>query len=117
MRSKAIEILKQIPMKYSFIIAGFLLFTSIACSKDNNNSDCNCSVAGQACAIIVKVAANCDNFGIEINGQQYAAQNIPTQYQVVGTKVCVAYTLYTDLRLCACCGGTWADISTMSKSN
>jgi hypothetical protein len=104
-------------MKYSFIISVFLLFTVLSCSKDKNNSECNCSVAGQECATVVKVAANCDNWGIEISGKQYSATNVPSQFQVVGTKVCVAYTLYTDFRLCACCGGTWADISSMSKSN
>lgn len=103
-------------MRSSFITAALLLFSIVSCKKDNNSSSCNCA-ASQECATIVKVAANCDNFGIEINGKQFAAQSIPSQYQVVGTKVCVAYTLYTDFRLCACCGGTWADITSISKSN
>lgn len=104
-------------MKYSFIIIVFLLFAIVSCSKDKDSDSCDCTAANQACATIVKVAANCDNFGIEVNGQQYPATNIPVQFQTIGTKVCVQYTLYTDMRLCPCCGGTWADVITMSKSN
>ncbi|GEM_PF-2222137 len=106
-------------MKNSFIIAAFLLVSVVSCSKDKNNSNtaCSCSSSNQLCATIVKVAANCDNFGIEVKGVQFAASDIPAQFQVVGTKVCVAYTDYEDLRLCPCCGGTWADIISMSLAN
>lgn len=106
-------------MKYSFIIAAFLLITVVSCSKnkDNNNADCSCNAVNQGCATIVQVAANCNTYGIEVKGVQYASSNIPTQFQVVGRKVCVEYTTYLDMRLCpSCCGGTWADIISMSAN-
>jgi len=106
-------------MKQLLGIAVFVLLTTISCSKTTNNTvtnGCNCSGENQ-CATIVKVAAHCNNYGIEVNGQQYPSSNIPAQFQVEGIKVCVQYNLFDDQRLCACCGGTWADIINMSSSS
>jgi len=102
-------------MKSLVTIVSILLFTTFSCSKKNNS--CNCSATNQVCATIVQVAGNCNNFGIKVNGQEYPSQNIPSQFQNVGLNVCVEYILFQDLRLCACCGGTWADIKSMTKTN
>jgi hypothetical protein len=96
-------------MRLLYFLIAFLLYSQVACHKYNN---CNCP-ATEVCATIVKIPANCDNFGIETGGQSYPALNIPSAYQQVGKKVCVSFELYQDTRLCVCCGGTWADIKSI----
>jgi len=106
-------------MKHFIIMTSFLLLLSASCSKDSgsSNGNCNCSGAGVSCATIVQVASRCDNFGIRINGQEYPSGNIPDEFKVVGKKVCIMYSLYEDTRLCPCCGGTWADITSITSSD
>ena len=98
-------------MKPGFFLTIFLFFSAFSCRKSN---DCHCPVLNK-CATIVQVASHCNSFGIKVNGMEYPSANIPVQFQVVGMKVCVNYNLYEDLRLCVCCGGTWADIKNMSS--
>jgi hypothetical protein len=88
-------------MKFLFI----LLFTilTMACKKNN---DCSTTT-------ITNSAPGCGGWGIIVKGIKYPSTNIPAEFQQDGIKVCAKYELYEDMRLCACCGGTWANIESM----
>jgi hypothetical protein len=80
------------------------MFQTIACKK--NKQDCNM-------VTITNSAPGCGGWGIEVNGTKYPSSNIPPEFQQNGLTACAKYELYEDLRLCPCCGGTWANIITI----
>ena len=90
-------------MKSVFI---FLLSILLLCSCKKNN--CKTTT-------ITNSAPGCNGWGIIVNGTKYPSSNIPTQFQHDGIQVCAEYELYDDLRLCSCCGGTWANIKSMTE--
>jgi hypothetical protein len=101
-------------MKYFYIILACLALENTACRKSN---DCDCSGTAE-CAIITQVQSACNSFGIKLsNGEEYPSATIPDEFKVNGLRVCVQYTLYDDMRLCACCGGKWATIQKISKAD
>jgi hypothetical protein len=77
-----------------------LAFTGFSCRKKNNCNLVTITQSGTPCSI----------WGIKVNGNLYPSGNIPVSYQQEGRVACATYTLYEDLRLCICCGGTWANI-------
>lgn len=91
-------------MKYTLII--LLLMISLVDCKKNQSA---CSVV-----TITNSAPGCGGWGIVVNGVKYPSGNIPPQYLQPGIFVCANYELYDDMRMCACCGGKWANIKTMS---
>jgi hypothetical protein len=91
-------------MKYLSVIFFLFVFVNIGCKK----SDDNCSVV-----TITNSAPGCGGWGIVVNGIKYPSANIPSTFQKAGIFVCTEYELYQDIRMCACCGGTWANIKTM----
>ena len=91
-------------MKYLFIALICLALGNNACKKNKEN----CSTV-----TITNTAPGCGGWGIVVNGTKYPSGNIPAQFQQDGLSVCANYKLYEDMRLCACCGGTWADIKSM----
>jgi hypothetical protein len=91
-------------MKYFFIVLTCLALENIACQKNKEN----CSMV-----TITNSAPGCGGWGIVVNGTKYPSGNIPTEFQQDGLSVCANYQLYQDMRLCFCCGGTWADIKSM----
>ena len=93
-------------MKYLFILLVIPVLQAIGCTKNNN--DCNTTT-------ITNSAPGCGGWGIVVNGTKYPSANIPLQFQQDGIKVCAEYELYEDMRLCACCGGTWANIKLMKE--
>jgi len=52
----------------------------------------------------------CALWGIKVDSETYPADSIPLGFRREGEVVCVDYQLYQDMRVCACCGGTWAKI-------
>ena len=99
-------------MKYiSFILITVILQLS-SCVKNSTdtNNDENCTLV-----IITNSAPGCGGWGIIVNGTKYPSENIPTQFQQDGLGVCAEYELYQDMRFCACCGGTWANIKFMKN--
>ncbi len=92
-------------MKYVIILVLYIITGNISCSKKNS-----CTWV-----TITKSTAPCTLWGIKVNDQVYPSGNIPATYQQEGLVVCAEYTLYQDMRLCACCGGTWANISAIDK--
>jgi hypothetical protein len=93
-------------MKYLLI---FLLSLGLiaSCSKGNkDNDDC-------VAVTITQSGTPCGAWGIKVASDVYPSNNIPSQYQQEGVAVCVVYELYQDPRVCACCGGTWADIKSI----
>ena len=94
-------------MKYIFIILIAFALQSVACNKSNNG---NCTVV-----TITNSAPGCGGWGIIVNTIKYPSGNIPAAFQQDGLAVCAEYELYEDMRACACCGGTWANIKSMKN--
>jgi hypothetical protein len=97
-------------MKYLFIFLLCLSLGDSACrkSKNTDNNDCTAVTITQSGTV-------CGNWGIKANGITYPSNNIPSQFQQEGITVCASYDLYEDMRACACCGGTWANIKSMKN--
>lgn len=84
------------------LFVALLLIILVSCRKNK----CN----------IVTVTQNgipCSFWGIKAGDQTYPADSIPDNFKQEGALVCVDYELFTDTRLCACCGGTWARIKSI----
>jgi len=95
-------------MKYFQIIFLSFVILIASCSKKSSKASDNC-VAVE----VTQSGTPCGSWGIKINGNVYPSNNIPAQFQQEGATVCAVYELYQDMRVCACCGGTWADIKSM----
>jgi hypothetical protein len=80
-----------------------------ACTK-NHDKTRDCTVV-----TITSSAPGCEGWGIVINGTKYPSGNIPSEFQKDGMIGCANYELYEDLRMCACCGGTWANIKSLKR--
>lgn len=94
--------------KYWFLPLTLLLFfTGISCKKSESCTQVR----------ITSSAPGCDGWGILVNGVKYPSANIPTAFQQDNLLVCVTYSLYDDLRMCACCGGKWANIKSIVASH
>ena len=94
-------------MKTFSIVLVVILTALISCHKKTENSDC-------VAVTVTQSGAACSGWGIKVNNITYSSANIPSGFQQEGLRVCANYTLYEDMRLCACCGGTWATINSMS---
>ena len=90
-------------MKNLIIISLFIMLLFSYCSK---NPPCTK-------VTITRHGTICSTWGIQVNGQVYPSNDIPSSYQQEGLEVCVKYELYEDMRLCPCCGGTWAKINSI----
>jgi len=94
-------------MKYLLLM--FACFAmNLACTKAEKRRDCTA-------VTITNSAPGCGGWGIVVKGTKYPSGNIPQEFQQDGLTVCANYELYADMRMCACCGGTWADIKSMRK--
>lgn len=91
-------------MRYLFIIFCFFFLGITACNKKDQ---CNT-------VTITQIGTPCSAWGIKVNSQIYPSNTIPANFQKEGLEVCAGYTLFEDMRMCACCGGTWADITFIS---
>jgi hypothetical protein len=96
--------LKMPHMKKIFFYILLLSLSFTSCNKKNS-----CTVT----ATITQSGLPCSQWGIKI-GQTYPSLNIPTEFQHEGLMVCIDYNLYEDMRACVCCGGTWANIKSIS---
>jgi hypothetical protein len=96
-------------MKYAFMILVCLAIQYTACTK-NHDKTRDCTLV-----TITSSAPGCGGWGIVIDGTKYPSRNIPSEFQQDGMIVCVNYELYEDLRMCACCGGTWANIKSIKR--
>lgn len=88
------------------MLTAILLFASLcftSCKKKNT-----CKIT----ATITKTGTPCSQWGIQA-GKTYPSGNIPDEFKQEGLQVCVEYDLYEDMRMCACCGGTWANIKSI----
>jgi hypothetical protein len=56
--------------------------------------------------VVTLTAPSCSHVGVIINDIKYPTDDLPPQYAVEGKIICIEYSFYEDLRLCACCGGT-----------
>jgi len=87
-------------MRYLFVL---LVLIGIAITSCRKKEDCSIT------ATITQSGLSCSNWGIQV-GNTYPSANIPDEFKQEGLQVCVSYELYEDMRACACCGGTWANI-------
>lgn len=74
----------------------------IACQR----SKCNI-------ATITQGGTPCSVWGVKLGTQTYPVDSIPDNFKREGVLVCINYELYSDTRMCACCGGTWARIKSI----
>ncbi|MBL7745210.1 MAG: hypothetical protein JNN00_17170 [Chitinophagaceae bacterium] len=91
-------------MKYIFCVLALILVIIAGCNK---SSSCNA-------VTITQQGTPCGQWAIKKNGNVYPADSIPAIFKEEGIVVCARYELYEDLRMCACCGGTWARVLSMT---
>ncbi|MGB3008312.1 MAG: hypothetical protein WBC06_17485 [Chitinophagaceae bacterium] len=91
-------------MRYLLIIFSSFLFAITSCNKKEQCNTVTITQSGTPCSL----------WGIKVNNQVYPSNTIPIDFQKEGLVVCAGYTLFEDLRMCACCRGTWADITFIS---
>jgi hypothetical protein len=104
--------LKMNTMKTLFYASVFTFFaiSGFTCSKSEIDNTCEK-------VIVTQNGTVCNVWGIRVDEKTvYPSNTIPEQFKQEGLVVCADYKLYEDLRSCACCGGTWADIITMGDS-
>jgi hypothetical protein len=80
----------------------------VSCQKKGDKNNCKG-------VYVVQHGTPCSLWGITIDGNFYPSANIPDEFKVDSMHVCASYELYDDMRLCVCCGGTWANIKSMEK--
>ena len=95
-------------MRTALFILSLIVIQTIGCSKTKQEDNCTA-------VIITNSGFPCNEWGIEVNGVKYPSANIPAEFQQNGITVCAVYQLYEDMRACACCGGTWANIKSMKR--
>jgi hypothetical protein len=95
-------------MKCLIIAVIWVAVHCVACAKNDQPRDCSA-------VTITNSAPGCGGWGIVVNGTKYPSGNIPQEFQQDGLIVCASYALYEDMRMCVCCGGTWANIKSMRK--
>ncbi|MEQ1678338.1 MAG: hypothetical protein ABL876_16690 [Chitinophagaceae bacterium] len=93
-------------MKPLITVLFCIIIATSACNKTKSNKDCTL-------VTITNAAPGCPGWGITVNGRSYPSRNIPAAFQQNNLVVCASYQLFEDMTLCACCGGTWADIRTI----
>ena len=91
-------------MKNLFIILACFVITIVACDKEDECFE----------ATITQKGTPCPSWSINAGTTTYISDNIPDQFKQEGLEVCVKYELYEDMRMCVCCGGTRANIISMS---
>lgn len=84
----------------SLIFSLFFILIFSGCQKSHGCTD----------VTVTLTAPSCKHIGVIINSKIYPTDDLPDAYAVEGKHICIEYTLYEDLRLCACCGGTVAHI-------
>ena len=95
-------------MRYLYIFLLAIVIGNGACKK-NETASGNCQKA-----VVTQSGTLCNGWAIRtMSGTTYLSTNIPDQFKQEGLDVCTEYELYEDLRLCSCCGGTWANIRSM----
>jgi hypothetical protein len=103
-----LSLIKIAVMKYLFMVVALLALNNSACRKKSNDAAGDC-----AALTITQQSAPSSLWGIKLGDNFYPSNNIPDEFKREGATVYGCYLLYSDLRACACCGGTWADIKSM----
>jgi hypothetical protein len=86
-----------------------LILVLLAGCKHDRDETCSGAVT------ITGSAPGCGGWGIVVDGVKYPSGNIPDSFKQDGLPVCAQYDIYVDMRYCACCGGNWANIITMTR--
>ena len=97
-------------MRIYFRFASFLLLIGLAACQKVTTSPCG---EGYKSATVMRGRNGCDQNGflLQLDGSTtLAPDSLPAAFQQPGLKVCLTYSTYEDLRMCACCGGTRVSI-------
>jgi hypothetical protein len=92
-----------------------ILISSWTCSKDDSIAPIKKESTNCTTVTVTQQGLGCNLWGILLNGKVYPAMNLPDQYKKEGNTICVVYEIFEDMRDCACCGGTWANILSIDK--
>lgn len=91
-------------MKYYFLSLFLFLLVNTGCKKK-----------GCKTATVLKTAGPCATWAIKVKSAIYPVDSIPDHFKQDGASFCVDYSLYEDMKLCPCCGGTRAVIISISE--
>jgi hypothetical protein len=97
------------------IILSVMLLAGLTACRKTTPTPC---AAGLASATVVHGRNLCDQNGYVIRldgGATYPPDALPADFQQDGLKVCLSYSVYEDLRLCACCGGPRMQIQQIQR--
>ena len=85
-----------------------VLLVGLTCCQKKEPAPQTCGGGLQPATVVRGLNACGQNgFVLRLNdGATYPPDALPGDFQQEGLEVCLAYTTYEDLRLCACCGGT-----------
>jgi hypothetical protein len=84
------------------LFAILLSLVLISCNKNK------CNIA-----TVTQTGTPCSSWGVRLGTKTYPADSIPDNFKTEGNIVCINYELYSDNRMCPCCGGTWARIKSI----
>ena len=102
-------------MRTSRLIASLLVVAGVAACKKTASSPCSEGYQG---ATVISGRNGCDANGFLLQltgGATLPPDDLPSTFQQPGLKVCLAYTVYEDLRMCPCCGGTRLKIQRIQR--
>ena len=94
-------------IKYMFILLICVGLQNVACNPKDNFTIVTITNDAPGSTLY------CKDWGIIVNGTKYPSYNIPVEFQHDGLTVYAKYELFEDMRMCPCCGGTYADIKSM----
>ncbi len=96
-------------------VALFLVLAGLAACQKTASSPCG---EGYQSATVVLGRNGCDQNGflLQLAGSTtLPPDSLPAGFRQAGLKVCLKYTTYEDLRMCACCGGTRLKIQQIQR--
>ena len=93
-----------------YLLMGLILLTVSCSQKENLNLTSDCLPV-----VVTQTNTVCSLWSIKYNDVTYPSNNIPDEFKQEGLTVCADFNLYSDMRLCPCCGGTWANIKSMRR--
>lgn len=89
-----------------YILLVLLLLVGLTACKKDESQACG---SGYRSATVVEGRNGCVGNGFLLQIDKVGAlppDDLPVSFQQSGLKVCLKYSTYEDMRVCACCGGT-----------
>ena len=107
-------------MRFRRLIFPFIIAASLmGCKKEATQYEAPhaCSEGFQSATVVQGgTLCNANGYLIRVDGgTTYTPDGLPVSFQQNGVRVCVVYTIYQDLRMCPCCGGTRMKIQQIAR--